>query len=135
MTADPLACLVRSFISAFGVSSRKESAGQNHRTSSASFTLNNPPSRVDTPSTDTPSPPDASPTEMSAINERRASRPGSMIFSHNPPLMELANDTPPELQPIFGYLNSHANKLYHEGYFLKLNDLDIRKLPAHPLGR
>ncbi|GES60339.1 PH domain protein [Aspergillus terreus] len=121
---------VRSFISAFGVSSRKESAGQNHRTSSASFTLNNPPSRVDTPSTDTPSPPDASPTEMSTINERRASRPGSMIFSHNPPLMELANDTPPELQPIFGYLNSHANKLYHEGYFLKLNDLDIHGRPC-----
>ena len=31
---------------------------------------------------------------------------------------------PPELLPIFSFLNSHANKLYQEGYFLKLNDLD-----------
>ena len=41
--------------------------------------------------------------------------------------MEIAQDTIPELQPIFTFLNSHANKLYQEGYFLKLNDLDIRK--------
>ncbi|KAL4898244.1 hypothetical protein BDV59DRAFT_1948 [Aspergillus ambiguus] len=121
---------VRSFISAFSGSSRKDSTAQNHRTSSASFTLSHPPSRADTPSTDTPSPPDASPTGMSSIGERRSSRPGSMIFSHNPPLMELANDTPPELQPIFGYLNTHANKLYHEGYFLKLNDLDTLGRPC-----
>lgn len=41
--------------------------------------------------------------------------------------MEVAGDTLPELQPIFTYLNSHSNKLYQEGYFLKLHDLDSRK--------
>lgn len=54
---------------------------------------------------------------------RSSSRPGSMIYQ--PPLMDTAKDTLPELLPIFTFLNSHANKLYQEGYFLKLNDLDI----------
>lgn len=45
-----------------------------------------------------------------------------MIFQQ--PLIETFRDTEPELIPIFQYLNSHANKLYQEGYFLKLNDLD-----------
>jgi len=44
--------------------------------------------------------------------------------------MEVENDTPPELQPIFSYLNSHSNKLYQEGYFLKLHDLDSRGRPS-----
>lgn len=34
----------------------------------------------------------------------------------------------PELEPVFAYLNNQANKLYQEGYFLKLNDLDTRML-------
>ena len=42
-------------------------------------------------------------------------------------MADVAQDTPPELQPIFSYLNSHSNKLYQEGYFLKLHDLDSRK--------
>lgn len=50
-----------------------------------------------------------------------------MVQTYQPPLMEVAQDTLPELQPIFTFLNSHANKLYQEGYFLKLNDLDSRK--------
>jgi CCR4-NOT transcriptional complex subunit CAF120 len=41
--------------------------------------------------------------------------------------MQQAGDTPPELSPIFSFLNIHTNKVYHEGYFLKLNDLDSRK--------
>lgn len=119
-------------MSVFGGSSRKDNLSQHHRTSSASLTLNNPPRRVDTPSSDTPSPLDASPITGTPHVERRVtSRPESTLFSHNPPLLEFSQDTPPELQPIFGYLNSHANKLYHEGYFLKLNDLDIR---AYPMG-
>lgn len=44
--------------------------------------------------------------------------------------MEVAADTPPELLPIFSYLNSHSNKLYQEGYFLKLHDLDSRGRPS-----
>lgn len=50
--------------------------------------------------------------------------------SYNPPQVDVANDTPPELQPIFSYLNSHTNKLYQEGYFLKLHDLDSRGRPS-----
>ncbi|CAF9932550.1 MAG: hypothetical protein ALECFALPRED_005323 [Alectoria fallacina] len=45
--------------------------------------------------------------------------------------MEIAHDTIPELQPIFSFLNSHSNKLYQEGYFLKLNDLDSNGRPNH----
>ena len=46
-----------------------------------------------------------------------------MIGGYQPPVMD-TTDTIPELSPIFGFLNSHSNKLYQEGYFLKLNDLD-----------
>ena len=52
-----------------------------------------------------------------------------MIFQASP--AEIGRDTLPELLPIFTFLNSHANKLYQEGYFLKLNDLDIStRLPG-----
>jgi len=53
-----------------------------------------------------------------------------MVQAYQPPTMDLTQDTIPELQPIFTYLNSHSNKLYQEGYFLKLDDQNIRK---HPL--
>jgi CCR4-NOT transcriptional complex subunit CAF120 len=48
-----------------------------------------------------------------------------MIFQQ--PAIETTRDTEPELIPIFQYLSSHANKLYQEGYFLKLNDLDTSR--------
>lgn len=51
----------------------------------------------------------------------------SMVYTYQPPIMDLAHDTLPELQPIFSFLNSHSNKLYQEGYFLKLHDLDSRE--------
>ncbi|KAF2485374.1 hypothetical protein BDY17DRAFT_102017 [Neohortaea acidophila] len=54
----------------------------------------------------------------------------SMLQSYVPPQVDVARDTPPELQPIFTYLNSHSNKLYQEGYFLKLHDLDSRGRPS-----
>ncbi|TVY44379.1 CCR4-NOT transcriptional complex subunit [Lachnellula subtilissima] len=54
--------------------------------------------------------------------ERASSRPMSMVQTYQPPLMDVSQDTLPELQPIFTFLNSHANKLYQEGYFLKLDD-------------
>jgi hypothetical protein len=60
-------------------------------------------------------------------SELRTSRPMSMLYTHQPPIMDLAHDTLPELQPIFSFLNSHSNKLYQEGYFLKLHDLDSRE--------
>ncbi|KAG0650816.1 ccr4-associated factor, partial [Hyphodiscus hymeniophilus] len=54
--------------------------------------------------------------------ERAVSRPMSMVQTYQPPLMDVSQDTLPELQPIFTFLNSHSNKLYQEGYFLKLDD-------------
>lgn len=51
-----------------------------------------------------------------------------MVQTYQPSLMDVAQDTLPELQPIFTFLNSHQNKLYQEGYFLKLHDLDSRKI-------
>ncbi|KAF2772104.1 hypothetical protein EJ03DRAFT_348918 [Teratosphaeria nubilosa] len=63
-------------------------------------------------------------------DSRVQARPLSMIQTYNPPQMEVATDTPPELQPIFTFLNSHSNKLYQEGYFLKLHDLDTRGRPS-----
>lgn len=53
-----------------------------------------------------------------------------MLQGYNPPQVEVSNETPPELQPIFTFLNSHSNKLYQEGYFLKLHDLDVRGRPS-----
>lgn len=52
-----------------------------------------------------------------------------MVQTYQPPLMELGQDTLPELQPVFTYLNSHSNKLYQEGYFLKLDDQNSRMSP------
>ena len=56
----------------------------------------------------------------------RSSRPMSMIQTYQPPIMEVGQDTLPELQRIFMFLNSHSNKLYQEGYFLKFHDTDTR---------
>lgn len=49
-----------------------------------------------------------------------------MIQAYQPPLMDINEDTIPELHPIFTLLNSHSNKLYQEGYFLKLDDQNTR---------
>ena len=77
------------------------------------------PQHTASPAKDTPSP------VVRTRTERSSSRPASMIQTYQPPLMDVAPSTIPELQPIFAFLNSHSNKLYQEGYFLKLNDLDI----------
>lgn len=124
MSLISLAFVVLSFLSAFGGPSRKTSPDGGGRPTSSSY--NAPPSRFDTPSPDTPSPHDGSPSKA----ERRMSRPGSTLFTTKPPFMQLAEDTPAELQRIFSYMNSHANKLYFEGYFLKLNDLDTSRFPS-----
>lgn len=55
----------------------------------------------------------------------------SMVQTYQPPLMEMDRDTLPELQPIFTFLNSHGNKLYQEGYFLKLDDQNSRMSAKH----
>ncbi|KFA75959.1 hypothetical protein S40288_05632 [Stachybotrys chartarum IBT 40288] len=75
-----------------------------------------PPSRQDygSPVNDSPL--------SSPGRQRSNSRPLSMIQTYQPPLMDVNEDTIPELQPVFSLLNSHSNKLYQEGYFLKLDD-------------
>ena len=79
--------------------------------------------------------PNASSAAVAAVSEspatragraRADSRPMSMIGGYMPPQMD-TNNTVPELLPVFTFLNSHSNKLYQEGYFLKLNDLDTRE--------
>ncbi|OTB15887.1 hypothetical protein K445DRAFT_300674 [Daldinia sp. EC12] len=60
---------------------------------------------------------------------RTSKRPLSMVQTYQPPLMDINEDTIPELQPIFTFLNSHANKLYQEGYFLKLDDQNTQGNP------
>lgn len=72
--------------------------------------------------------PSASPN----LGRRAASRPTSM--SMPPGQIDMSQETPPELQPVFSYLNSHSNKLYQEGYFLKLHDLDSRRAACSPSG-
>lgn len=80
-----------------------------------------PPSRPDYGT-----PVDGSPATSPPPRQRSTSRPSSMVFAHQPPSMDVTEDTIPELQPIFSYLNSHSNKLYQEGYFLKLDDQNTR---------
>jgi CCR4-NOT transcriptional complex subunit CAF120 len=76
-----------------------------------------------------------SPTRREQVQRNRASsRPMSMVQTYQPPLMELSQDTLPELQPVFAYLNSHGNKLYQEGYFLKLDDQNSSMLLISPEG-
>jgi len=53
-----------------------------------------------------------------------------MVYTYQPPIMEVDKETIPELLPVFAFLNSHSNKLYQEGYFLKLDDQDTK---GHPL--
>lgn len=99
-----------------------------HRVSTDISRPNTPPSRPDygTPING------GSPIEPSARRRRSSSaassRPPSMVLAHQPPIMDITEDTIPELQPIFSFLNSHSNKLYQEGYFLKLDDQNTRTL-------
>jgi hypothetical protein len=58
---------------------------------------------------------------------RSSTRPLSMAITYQPPKTDTTQDTLPELLPVFNFLNTHANKLYQEGYFLKLSDLDTRR--------
>ena len=66
------------------------------------------------------------PFQRTRSDSRPSSRPMSMIQTYQPPVMEVGADTLPELQRIFTFLNSHSNKLYQEGYFLKFHDTDAR---------
>lgn len=81
-----------------------------------------PPARPDYGSPLNGSPTSSPPQQR----QRSSSRPLSMVQTYQPPIMDINEDTIPELQPIFTLLNSHSNKLYQEGYFLKLDDQNTR---------
>ncbi|TGZ79621.1 hypothetical protein EX30DRAFT_365148 [Ascodesmis nigricans] len=69
------------------------------------------------------SPGDPLPQMSSRNSSRPTSRPLSMIHMYNQPTPQIAPDEKPELMPIFNFLNIHSQKLYTEGYFLKLVDM------------
>ena len=113
-------CIVLSFMSAFGAPKSPTSASPISKEPPRQETYtSSSPQHSAGPAKDSPAP--------RTRTERASSRPSSMIQAYQPPMMEIAQDTVPELQPIFTFLNSHSNKLYQEGYFLKLNDLDTRR--------
>ncbi|KAH8700601.1 PH domain protein [Talaromyces proteolyticus] len=74
--------------------------------------------------------PSSSGTPLSVSDRSSVMRPASMAFTYQAPQTDIASDTLPELLPVFTFLNSHSNKLYQEGYFLKLNDLDTQGRPC-----
>ncbi|PWW78797.1 hypothetical protein C7212DRAFT_156195 [Tuber magnatum] len=78
---------------------------------------------IASPSRESPQPP---PSRSS----RPGSRPMSIVQPYQPPLLEVEQDTLPELQPVFTFFNSHSKKIYTEGYFLKLNDLNPDGKPS-----
>ncbi|KFH40453.1 hypothetical protein ACRE_088810 [Hapsidospora chrysogenum ATCC 11550] len=75
------------------------------------------------------SPLNNSPSSSVRRRNRSSSRPLSMVQTYKPRIMDVTEETLPELQPIFSFLNSHSNKLYHEGYFLKLDDQNSQGKP------
>lgn len=93
----------------------------NHQRVPSSSRPLTPPSHLDYGS-----PLNASPNGSPPRHKRSSSRPLSLVQTYQPPVMDVNEDTIPELQPIFSFLNSSQNKLYHEGYFLKLDDQDSR---------
>ncbi|KUL86218.1 hypothetical protein ZTR_08435 [Talaromyces verruculosus] len=123
---------VLSFITAFG--SKGDSSTKSRETESFSNSNSSSRSKLNKPHTTPPteSPPNGfNPAKTWAAPDRTSlARPASMVFTYQPPRTEIAQDTLPELLPIFTFMNSHSNKMYQEGYFLKLNDLDTQGRPC-----
>ncbi|KAI1100221.1 hypothetical protein F4804DRAFT_348711 [Jackrogersella minutella] len=88
-----------------------------------------PPVRVNHDSSPITASPISIETHRRTSSRTFSSRPLSMVQAYQPPLMDVNEDTIPELQPIFTFLNSHGNKLYQEGYFLKLDDQNTQGKP------
>ena len=121
-------CIVLSFMSAFGPPKSPQSTTFSGQAEKTAPPLQPQPEAPSVPSIQHEALPAQDSPRPRTRTERSSSRPMSMVQTYQPPVMEVAQDTIPELQPIFTFLNSHANKLYQEGYFLKLNDLDTRRL-------
>lgn len=86
--------------------------------------------QVDHLAQSSPAPSSPGTPSRARADSRATYRPESMVQTYQPQQVDVSQDTPPELAPIFSYLNSHSNKLYQEGYFLKLHDLDSRGRPS-----
>lgn len=123
-----VAFLVLSFISAFAPKNNQAAASSDSNTNLSSLTASGSTTKLDNhePVPVRPSP------NPSGSDRSSTTRPASMAFTYQAPQTDLANDTLPELLPVFTFLNSQSNKLYQEGYFLKLNDLDTRMLSINP---
>ncbi|EXJ92965.1 hypothetical protein A1O3_01521 [Capronia epimyces CBS 606.96] len=80
------------------------------------------------PSPNSPVPPYNETPPPTCRPDRPASRPASMVYT-SPQESVVKEYHVEELVPVFSFLSSHANKLYQEGYFLKLNDLDTHGRP------
>lgn len=138
---------VLSFMSQFSAGQRTPSPPSSPPNDSSSFRLRKkaqsvssvyPLDSVRRPVTPPPNPdygpslngsPNNSPSPNPHQRQRSSSRPLSIVQTYQPPLMDVNEDTIPELQPIFTFLNSHSNKLYQEGYFLKLDDQNTQGKP------
>ncbi|KAH8884003.1 hypothetical protein GQ53DRAFT_408703 [Thozetella sp. PMI_491] len=68
-------------------------------------------------------------TSPAPTGRQRSNSRLSMVQPYQPKTMNMNEETIPELLPIFGFLNNHSNKLYQEGYFLKLDDQDSKGKP------
>ncbi|OKL59698.1 hypothetical protein UA08_05291 [Talaromyces atroroseus] len=128
---------VLSFISAFGLPKGDQATtskgGASTSSSSSPVPVSN--NRTKLAKNNTAPPGDSSfsqhgPVPWSNSDRPSLTRPASMAFTYQPRQTEIEHDTLPELLPIFTFMNSHSNKLYQEGYFLKLNDLDTQGRPS-----
>ena len=151
--ADLQAATVLSFLSQFGGGNHSDSTPpqspttvktngfhhfhqpQQKRSQSESYYNSNDNASVYNPATNSvASSPVIGSRPRNESDPRPHSRRNSLAHGYQPPLMDIDHDTPAELQPIFTYLNSHSNKLYQEGYFLKLHDLDSRETASDVSG-
>lgn len=78
-------------------------------------------------------------SNLSKRNRSSSGRPLSALFPTHQVSVADAERQPTtelELEPVFGHFNTQSNKLYYEGYLLRLNDLDSCKFgsdSAHTL--
>ncbi|EPS39431.1 hypothetical protein H072_6768 [Dactylellina haptotyla CBS 200.50] len=81
------------------------------------------PSNHATPPTDSPAP--VTPARrMSQSRPQSVINPFMMSNGASPTAAVSSEDILPEMVGVFRYLSEHAQKVYHEGYFQKLNDMN-----------
>src|SRR5947208_12067711 len=101
-----VASTVLSFMSQWGGPPRSPTSGEGAGTASSvkqdnysvSITQSSSSHKIDSVSKDSPSP---SQQQRQRSDSRPNSRPTSMLQTYQPPTMDVAQDTLPELQPIF----------------------------------